>query len=94
MQDNSVSDELKECRYLLHFEDKTHNKISDETTIVANLTSTDIKDRYFKEKFVFKNINYNRDEKYKLVIIDEETKVVVKEIEFVIDIAIVNNFDF
>ena len=81
-------------RYLLHFEDKDGNRVSDETTIVANLTSEDIKDRYFKEKFVFKNITYNKDVKYKLVIIDEETNVVVKEIEFVIDIAIVNNFDF
>lgn len=94
VQDNSVSDELRECRYILHFEDEAGNRISDETTIVANLTSEDIKDRYFKEKFVFKNISYNKDAKYKLLIIDEETNVVVKEIEFVIDIAIVNNFDF
>ena len=94
VQDNSVSDELRECRYILHFEDEDGNRISDETTIVANLSSKDIKDRYFKEKFVFKNISYNKDAKYKLVIIDEETNVVVKEIEFVIDIVIVNNFDF
>ena len=94
VQENNVSDELRECRYLLHFEDGNGNRVSDETTIVANLTSEDIKDRYFKEKFVFKNISYNKDEKYKLLIIDEETNVVVKEIEFVIDIAIVNNFDF
>lgn len=94
VQENSVSDELRECRYLLHFEDGEGNRVSDETTIVANKTSEDIKDRYFKEKFVFKNISYNKDVKYKLVIIDEETNVVVNEIEFVIDIAIVNNFDF
>ena len=64
VQENSVSDELRECRYLLHFEDKDGNRVSDETTIVANLTSEDIKDRYFKEKFVFKNISYNKDAKY------------------------------
>lgn len=94
VQDNNVSDELRECRYLLHFEDDKGNIISDETTIVANLTSTEMRERYFKEKFVFKNINYDSNSKYKLVIKDEETGVIAKEIEFVIDIAIVNNFDF
>lgn len=94
IQENAVSEDFRECRYLLHFEDDNGNLISDETTIVANLDSKDIKDRYFKEKFVFKNIKYNKDLKYKLVIIDEETKIQIKVIDFVVDITIVNNFDF
>ena len=53
-----------------------------------------MKDRYFKEKFVFKNIAYDKNATYKLIIKDEETKVIINEIDFVIDIAITNNFDF
>ena len=48
----------------------------------------------FKEKFVFKNISYDKEKAYYLVIIDEETGIEVQKIKFYIDIAIVNNFDF
>ena len=41
-----------------------------------------------------KNIKYDKNEPYYLVIIDEETGIVKDKIKFYIDIAIVNNFDF
>ena len=93
-QDSNVDENNKPCRYLLHFEDKDGNRISDECTIIANYENTEVKDRFFREKFVFKNIKYNRNEPYYLVIIDEETGIVKNKIKFYIDIAIVNNFDF
>ena len=94
LQDSNVDENNKPCRYLLHFEDKDGNRISDECTIIANYENTEVKDRFFREKFVFKNIKYNRNEPYYLVIIDEETGIVKNKIKFYIDIAIVNNFDF
>lgn len=94
LQDSNVDENNKPCRYLLHFEDKDGNRVSDECTIIANYENTEVKDRFFREKFVFKNIKYNRNEPYYLVIIDEETGIVKNKIKFYIDIAIVNNFDF
>ena len=94
LQDNNVDENNKPCRYLVHFEDENGNRISDECTIVANYENTEVKDRFFKEKFVFKNISYDKEKAYYLVIIDEETGIEVQKIKFYIDIAIVNNFDF
>ena len=94
LQDSNIDENNKPCRYLLHFEDKDENKISDECTIIANYENTEVKDRFFREKFVFKNIKYDKNEPYYLVIIDEETGIIKDKIKFYIDIAIVNNFDF
>lgn len=94
LQDSNIDENNKPCRYLLHFEDKDENKISDECTIIANYENTEVKDRFFREKFAFKNIKYDKNEPYYLVIIDEETGIIKDKIKFYIDIAIVNNFDF
>ena len=94
LQDSNVDENNKPCRYLLHFEDIDGNRISDECTIIANYENTEVKDRFFREKFVFKNIKYDKNEPYYLVIIDEETGIVKDKIKFYIDIVIVNNFDF
>ena len=94
LQDNKVDENNLECRYLLHFEDENGNRVSDECTIVANYTNVEVKDRFFKEKFVFKNIDYDKEKNYYLVIIDEETGIEQQKIRFIIDIAIINNFGF
>ena len=61
---------------------------------MANYENADVKDRFFKEKFVFKNITYDRNKDYYLVIADEETDIEASRIKFIIDIAIINNFGF
>lgn len=94
LQDNNIDENNKPCRYLLHFEDEDGNRISDECTIIANYENTEVKDRFFREKFVFKNMQYDKNKPYFLTIIDEETGIVKDKVKFYIDIAIVNNFDF
>lgn len=94
LQDNNVDEEHLPCRYLLHFEDEEENRISDETTIVANYTNTEVKDRFFREKFVFKNIKYDKTKNYYLVITEEDTGIIRQKIKFIIDITIINNFGF
>ncbi len=94
LQDNKVDENNLGCRYLLHFEDEDGNQISDECTIIANYTNTEVKDRFFREKFVFKNINYDKEKNYYLVVIDEETGIEHQRIRFIIDITIINNFGF
>ncbi len=94
LQDNNIDENNKPCRYLLHFEDEDGTRISDECTIIANYENTEVKDRFFREKFVFKNIQYDKNKTYYLVITDEDTGIELPKIKFTIDIAIVNNFDF
>lgn len=94
LQDSNVDENNKPCRYLLHFEDENQNRVSDECTIIADYENTEVKDRFFREKFVFKNIEYNRTKPYYLVITNEKTGEVFQKVRFTIDIAIVNNFDF
>lgn len=94
LQDSNVDENNKPCRYLLHFEDENGNRVSDECTIIANYKDTEVKDRFFREKFVFKNIKYDKTKPYYLVITDEETGIELPRVTFYIDIAIVNNFDF
>ena len=94
LQDNNVDSTHKLCRYLIHFEDEDGNRVSDECTIIANYENTEVKDRSFKEKFVFKNIEYDRVKSYYLIITDEETGIEFSRTQFFIDIAITNNFDF
>ena len=94
LQDNNIDENNKPCRYLLHFEDEEGNRVSDECTIIANYENTKVKDRFFKEKFVFKNIEYDRNKPYYLVILDEETGIESTRIKFFFFFAIINNFDF
>lgn len=94
LQNTNVDENHKPCRYLLHFENEDSNRISDECTIIAGFENTEVKNRFFKEKFVFKNLEYNKDNKYYLVITDEETGIETERIKFVIDITIINNFEF
>ena len=99
VQNNKVDENNKECRYLLHFEDENvkndkNERISNECVIIANYENTDVKDRFFREKFVFKNISYDKEKNYYLVITDEETGIESSRVRFTIDIAITNNFEF
>ncbi|MEG0577265.1 MAG: BREX-1 system phosphatase PglZ type A, partial [Bacilli bacterium] len=94
LQDSNVDDNNKPCRYSLHFEDISGTRISNECTIIANYEHTEVKNRFFKEKFVFKNIKYDKNQVYFLVIRDEETGIETTRIKFYIDISIGNNFDF
>ena len=94
VQNNKVDENNKECRYLLHFEDENGERISNECVIIANYENTDVKDRFFREKFVFKNISYDKEKNYYLVITDEETGIESSRVRFTIDIAITNNFEF
>lgn len=93
-EDSNIDENNKPCRYLLHFEDENGNKVSDECTIIANYKNTEVKDRFFREKFVFKNIEYDRNKTYYLIIREEDTGIELPRIKFYIDISMANIFDF
>lgn len=87
LQDSNIDENNKPCRYLLHFEDENGNRVSNECIIIADYENTEVKDRFFKEKFVFKNIEYDRNKPYYLIIKDEETEAELPRVKFYIDIS-------
>ena len=93
-QNKSVDEENLPCNYVLYFEDENGEKISNEVRIVANKTEKDYNDRIFKEKFIFKSIKYSYENNYNLIIKEEGQKKNYATINFDIDIAFANEFDF
>ena len=86
-QNTNVDEENIEGNYLIHFEDENKNIISNEVKVAANRTEKNYNDRVFREKFVFKSIEYPIDKNYYLVIKDIDTGVETSRLKFDIDIA-------
>lgn len=94
-QKEAVQDNYVGCTYLVYIEDAIGNKVSDIQKIIADKTSTVVKDREFKCTFNLKSQKFNSKDRYYLVIQDEEgIQVPIKE-EIQIDIAMaIDEFDF
>ena len=85
LQDTNVDENYSEARYTLHFEDEEGIRVSDECTIIANYTNTPVKERIFREKFVFKNIRFDRNKPYYLIVVDEENNEIINKVKFYIE---------
>ena len=71
VQDEPISEEKVPATYHIYFEDKDGNRISNEVTIIADITDQDPAKREFKEKFVFSQTrSYDKNSDYSLVISD------------------------
>jgi len=95
-QNEPVNDKHLPLRVIAYFEDEEGNRISNENIIIADSTSSEPRDREYKEKFTLKNMDYNKAKKYFLVLIDEE-ETVNKEIArtpFIIDLVFGGSIKF
>lgn len=88
LQTKRVDSIHRPCRYIVRFEDEYGNKISDESIIIANYEDEVVRNRSFREKFVFKDIPYDERKTYYLVIIDEKTEKILSKTEFKILIGV------
>src|SRR5690625_1048283 len=68
--------------------------LSNEETIIADLTTEDPKERIFNIPFLLKSQQYDRNKTYYLVIKDIETDVILEQIPFSINLGIISDFDF
>ncbi len=94
-QKEPVQDNYIACTYIAYIEDSVGNVVSDKQKIIANKTSTVVKDREFKCTFNLKSQKYSHTEDYYLVIVDEERKQIPIKEEVQIDIAMaIDEFDF
>ena len=94
-QTEKLADKRLPCRLKLYLADQDGSRISNENIIIADSKSEDPAERKFKEKFVLKNMKYDKARKYYLILEDEEEQVekIYDRIPFTVDLAI-NNDDF
>lgn len=95
-QAQKVEDKYVPIRLKIYFADEEGHRISNENIIIADSRSARPQERTFREKFTLRDIPYDKGKKYYLVLEDEEETVekIYQKIPFVIDLAIVSDFDF
>ncbi|MPQ42510.1 BREX-1 system phosphatase PglZ type A [Clostridium tarantellae] len=94
-QEEKIQEKVLPIRVKCYFEDEFGNRISDESTIIADSKSDNPTDRSYREKFVLKSIKYDKNKKYFLVIQDEaNSEGLYERIGYSIDIPIVDDFGF
>ena len=93
-QKENVSKTVLPLEASIYFEDNDGNKISNEVIIFADRNSEYAQDRQFKEKFTLKRMTYSKSKKYYLIIKDGQTDLEIDRVEFMIDIAFQDGFDF
>lgn len=92
-QTEKLADKRIPCRLKIYLADEGGNRISNENIIIADIKSDDPAERKFKEKFVLKNMKYDKARKYYLIVEDEEEQVekIYDRIPFTVDLAISND---
>lgn len=96
-QKDMVEDKKQPIMLKARFEDEAGNVISNEISIIADSKSSNAEERVFKERFALKSsIKYDKKSKYYLVMIEDNHEVdeEYKRYEFIIDIAIQDDFGF
>lgn len=93
-QKENISSRILPLEAKFYFEDEDGEKISNEVIIYANKNVDSAKDREFKEKFTLRNRTYSKSGKYYLVMKNMENDVEINRWEFIIDIAILDDFEF
>ena len=74
--------------------DAAGNPVSDKKTIIADKIGAESSDRTFRLRFTLKSVEFIKTDTYYLTIAEKDTSKVVERIEYSIDIAFVNDFDF
>ena len=92
LQRQPVGDKVQPCNYRLHFTDDEGVPVSDFQTVIADRTSNNASDRVFRERFTLKQMQYNGNKIYHLVIANDTDAP--EEVEFRIDIVFADDFGF
>ncbi|MGV8155230.1 MAG: BREX-1 system phosphatase PglZ type A [Alkaliphilus sp.] len=96
IQTKSISEKNLTLNLKLYFVGVDNKRVSNEVMIIADSNSSLPENRSFKEKFVLKDLRYQKEDTYYLVFEDDEKNInpIIKRIPFYIDLAIVNDFGF
>lgn len=86
IQQTPIGDDIHPTTFKISFVDDRDNVISNEELFLANSTSEDPRDRIFKLHFHLKNQEYRREDKYYILVIDQNTNEEIIKNEILIDI--------
>jgi uncharacterized protein (TIGR02687 family) len=92
LQKQPVGEKVQACSYTLHFTDDLGIPVSDTQTVIADRSSSNASERVFRVKFTLKQMQFNRNKIYRLVIANDTD--VPEEFEFRIDIVFADDFGF
>ncbi|MFP3153621.1 BREX-1 system phosphatase PglZ type A [Lachnospiraceae bacterium ZAX-1] len=92
LQKHPVGDKVQPCYYTMHFTDEVGAPVSDFQTVIADRTNGNASERVFRTRFTLKQMQYNKNKLYRLVIANDTDAP--EEVEFCIDIALADDFDF
>ena len=70
------------------------NAVSDTKTIIADKIDNNGSERVFRTRFTLKGLEFKKTETYYMTITEKGTTNITDRIEFAIDIAFANDFDF
>lgn len=93
-QKEAVSGKVTAATYEIYMADASGKAVSDKKTVIADKTSNNGSDRVFRTRFTLKSLDFKKTDTYYLTVVEKGTTNVTDRIEFTIDIAFVNDFDF
>lgn len=93
-QKEAVSGKVAAATYEIYMTDASGRAVSDKKTVIADKTSNNGSDRVFRARFTLKSVEFKKTDTYYLTIVEKGTTNEMDRIEFTIDIAFVNDFDF
>ena len=93
-QKEAVSGKVAAATYEIYIADVSGKAVSDKKTVIADKTSNNGSDRVFRTRFTLKSVEFKKTDTYYLTVVEKGTTNVADRIEFTIDIAFVNDFDF
>jgi hypothetical protein len=92
LQKQPVGDKVQVSSYSLHFTDDVGAPVSDTQTVIADKASVNASERVFRVRFTLKQMQFDRNKIYRLVIANDTD--VPEEVEFRINIAFPDDFAF
>lgn len=93
-QKDAVSGKVAAATFEIYMADAAGSPVSDKKTVIADKTSNNGSDRVFRTRFTLKSVEFKKTDAYYLTVVDKETGAVAERVEFTVDIAFVNDFDF
>lgn len=93
-QKEAAGGKIAAATYEIYMADSSGKAVSDKKTVIADRTAPNGADRVFRTRFTLKSEEFKKTEPYYLTIMEKGTANVTDRIEFTIDIAFVNDFDF
>lgn len=93
-QKDAVSGKVAAATYEIYMADANGVAVSDKKTVIADKTSKNGSERVFRTRFTLKSMDFKKTDSYYLTVMEKESGKVCEQIEFTIDIAFVNDFDF